>query len=178
VSAPASTFAPSEAQLSAALARACRDTLGRAGIAPSHVALVSSDANGVPAGDRARAQALLEVFFAQGGRDRAAGGGGSAMAGHGGNLGDQRVASVAGSGPVVTALKGNLGELLDVSGILQCIAALSALRERVAPPIVRFERPVVPGLRYAVAATDLAAGPALLTAAASSGACSALLVST
>jgi 3-oxoacyl-[acyl-carrier-protein] synthase II len=186
VSAPSSTFAPSEGQLPAALARACRDTLGRAGVAPGQVALVSSDANGVPAGDRARAQALLEVFVAQGGRDRAAGGdgaaavggSGSAVAGHGGNLGDPHVASVAGSGPVVTALKGHVGELLDVSGILQCIAALSALRERVAPPIVRLERPVVPGLRYAVTATDLAAGPALLTAAASSGACSALLVST
>jgi 3-oxoacyl-[acyl-carrier-protein] synthase II len=142
----ASTFAAGT-DLTPALARACHDALGRAGVAPAELALVSSGANGVPENDQANARALLSVL--------------------GGSAG--RVA--------VTALKGNLGESLDTSGILQTIAALCALQQRVAPPIARFERPGVPGLRYLTAAAELDAGVALVTATSASGACSALLLS-
>jgi 3-oxoacyl-(acyl-carrier-protein) synthase len=78
----------------------------------------------------------------------------------------------------VTAPKANLGEALDPSGLLQCIAALHALSERVAPPIPRLQHPALLGLRYASVETALPDGAALLTATSNSGACSSLIVST
>jgi 3-oxoacyl-(acyl-carrier-protein) synthase len=145
--AQASSFAPGPQDIAPALARACQRSLQQGKIAPAALALLSSGASGIADSDRAHAIALLRI------------------------LGD------AAQRPAVTALKGNLGEVLDPSGLLQCITALHALRERVAPPIAALERPNVPGLRYLTRESELDAGAALLTATSSTGACSALVVS-
>jgi len=143
----ASTFAPSQDELATALARACQRALRQGKVAPEVLALVSCGASGIANSDRAHAIAL------------------------------QRALGDAAERPAVTAIKGNLGEVLDPSGLLQCITALHALRERVAPPIAALERPAVAGLRYATREAELAGGAALLTASSSTGSCSALVLS-
>jgi hypothetical protein len=77
---------------------------------------------------------------------------------------------------VLAAPKANLGESFDPSSLLQAIIALSVLQARVAPPIPRFERPRIAGLRYPTEPTEIEPGVALLTALSPSGSCSALVL--
>jgi len=147
----ASSFASDASVLAAALVRASRTSLRLAAIAPESIALVSAGASGVPSADRAHARALLELFGA---------------------------ASAPAGGPCITAPKGNFGETLDVSALLQCISVLRAQSERVAPPIAQLQHPCVPGLNYATTERELPAGAALVTASSLSGACSALVLGT
>jgi 3-oxoacyl-[acyl-carrier-protein] synthase II len=108
---------------------------------------VSAGANGSVEGDRAEAQALLDV------------------------LGE-----AAARTPLI-AVKASLGETIDAAGLLQAAVALSAMSSGRAPPIARLEEPEVPGLRYATRPLDVAAGHALVTATSQTGACSALVLS-
>jgi 3-oxoacyl-[acyl-carrier-protein] synthase II len=143
------TPAPSEpASAETALARACEKALSAAGWSGSDVGLVSAGANGAPAGDRAEAAALARVL---------------------GQRGDARTP--------VTAVKAGLGESVDAAGMVQAIAALVALGEKVAPPIAGLEEPEVAGLGYALAPAAIERRRALVTARSESGSCAALLLS-
>jgi 3-oxoacyl-[acyl-carrier-protein] synthase II len=148
VRAHAATFAASSARRADALARACRNALAGSRVEPAQVALASTSANGVPAVDRAEAHALLAA------------------------LGDSAARTP------LTALKGNVGDSMDTSGVLQALCAFEALRSGVAMPIARFEEPAVAGLRYLAQPAELAPGCALLTSTSDSGACSALVLAT
>ncbi len=142
----ASAFAPEPAGLDHALGRACAGSLRLAGIEPGQLALVSTGANGLRAHDDAHARALLALL-----------------------------GPAAGCTPLL-ATKANLGETFDVSGLLQSVAALAALRLGVAPPIARLRRPRAPGLCCPREPTALAPGRALVTATSFTGACSALVL--
>ena len=77
VTGQASTFAVNPAGTDEALTRACQQALGQAAIEPAQLGLVSSGANGLPAGDAAEARALLALLSEQGVTDaheRASGG--------------------------------------------------------------------------------------------------------
>lgn len=147
VRAQGAAFAPDPSAFSQALTRACRDSMARAGLSPDSIALALAGAGGIAASDREHARALIDALGAAGPRI------------------------------CVGAPKGNLGETLDPSGLLQCIAALHSLSERVAAPIAGLEHPVLPGLRYATGETELPEGAALLTAVSSTGSCTSLIVS-
>jgi 3-oxoacyl-(acyl-carrier-protein) synthase len=143
----ASVFANDEAAQEGALARACRSALDRSGYAPRQLSLVCAGANGVPTNDGAEARALVALL----GRES--------------------------EHACITAPKSSLGESFDASGVVQAVVALEALRSRVAAPIVGLAEPSVTGLHYAMRATELEPGCALVTSNARSGACSALLLS-
>ena len=144
----ASTFATDASRLPGALARACRSALANADTKPQQLALIASGANGQPEHDRAHGLALLDALGA------------------------------AAERPSLTAIKANLGESFDPSALLQTIAALGALRARMAPPIARLREPALAGLRYATQPTVLDAGHALVTSTSQTGACSALVLAT
>jgi len=146
VQAEASRFAASPSDLAPALGRACEAALRRAQLSPEQVALACIGANGVAHVDEAHALALSRTFGAHA----------------------ERI--------WITAPKASLGESFDPSGLLSSIVALSALRSHRAPPIARLEAARVPGLRYLLQPSELAAGAALLTATSFSGACSALVL--
>jgi 3-oxoacyl-[acyl-carrier-protein] synthase II len=131
-----------------ALVRACEKALSSAAWSAGDVGLVSAAANGSPAGDRTEATALARLL---------------------GQRGDART-------PVM-AIKASLGESVDAAGLLQTIAALVALREKVAPPIAALDEPEVPGLGYALAPAAIERRRALVTARSESGSCAALLLS-
>jgi 3-oxoacyl-[acyl-carrier-protein] synthase II len=146
VAGQASAFSAEPAGRTAALARACRAALAGARVAPAEVGLVSSGAGGSVEGDRAEARALAEVL--------------GAAAPH----------------TPVAAVKGNLGDAVDASGLLQAVVALAALREGRAPPIAGLEAPEVAGLGYLERAAPVAAPSALVTATSFAGAASALVL--
>ncbi|MBC8133090.1 MAG: hypothetical protein H7X95_08930, partial [Deltaproteobacteria bacterium] len=89
----------------------------------------------------------------------------------------QTLAATASATPVI-AVKASLGEAMDAGGLVQTLVALSALRSGQAPPIPLLEDPAVSGLRYLRTASDVAGEHALVTSTSSTGACSALVVST
>jgi 3-oxoacyl-(acyl-carrier-protein) synthase len=148
VLAQASRFASQPLQRAQALEQAARAALATSGANLADLALVSSGANGVPEVDRAEAQALLDF------------------------LGEQ-----APHTPVI-AVKAALGETLEATGLLQSLVALQSLTSKQAPPIVGLKAPLLTGLDYATRVRDLRDGPALVTCTSSTGACSALLLST
>jgi 3-oxoacyl-[acyl-carrier-protein] synthase II len=143
----ASTFATNASNIELALRRACDGALRTAGVAPAQIGLVSAGANGLPSADRAEALALI------------------------GALGD-----TASRTPVMAA-KANLGEAVDAGGLLQCVAALCAVRTGTAPAIAALDEPEVPGLGYLREEAFLHASNALVTSMSMSGACSALVLS-
>lgn len=147
VSGQASTFAADPALLETSLLRAGEGALRTAGLDSKDVDLVSAGASGARAADEAEARALL------------------------GLLGD-------GAGRVpVSAIKANLGETMDAAGLVQVVAAVSAMRSGKAPPIAGLEHPEVPGLRYLTEETAVEVRHALVTSISYEGACSALVVS-
>jgi 3-oxoacyl-(acyl-carrier-protein) synthase len=148
VLAQASRFASQPLQRAQALGQAARAALATSGASLADLALVSAGANGVPEVDRAEAQALLDFFGEQ-----------------------------APHTPVI-AVKAALGETLEATGLLQSLVALQSLTSKQAPPIVGLKAPLLPGLDYATRVRDLRDGPALVTCTSSTGACSALLLST
>ncbi len=142
----AASFARERAELSAALRRVGDAALRGAHVDPGKIALVSSGAGGAPDDDRAEARALLDLFEG------------------------------SGSGPVVTAIKGNLGDAVDAGGLMQAVLALAALRAGRVAPIARLREPALPGLCYAREPQPLDGGRALVTATARTGACAALVL--
>ncbi len=143
----ASTFAPEAPQMARALQRACEGALRAADLSPVDLGLVSAGANGSPEGDRAEARALL------------------------GALGE-----AAASVPVI-APKANLGDSIDAGGLLQAVAALSAMRSGQAPAIAGLEQPEIPGLGYSIGEARVDPGYALVTSTSHAGGCSALVLS-
>jgi 3-oxoacyl-[acyl-carrier-protein] synthase II len=85
--------------------------LADAGAAPSQVVHVNAHATSTPAGDVVEAQAIAAA------------------------LGD------AAPGVVVSATKSMTGHLLGGAGAVESVAAIQALRERVAPPTINLEDP-------------------------------------
>lgn len=144
----ASRFASDPARMNEALERACAGALRQAGVEPQRLALVGTGANGLREHDDAHARALLAVL-----------------------------GSAAGRVPL-SAVKANLGETFDASGLLQSIAAIASLRSGVVPPIARLRSPCWRGLRYPVEPSALASDTrhALITATSFTGACSALVM--
>ena len=143
----ASAFAGDPAGLESALGHACGRALRAAGLASAEIGLVSAGANGSAVQDGAEARALGALLGA----------------------------STAGA-PVM-ATKGNLGETMDASGLLQTLVAVAAMRSGKAPPIVGLEDPVFAGLRYLTREANVDARNALVTSISYEGACSALVVS-
>jgi 3-oxoacyl-[acyl-carrier-protein] synthase II len=143
----AATFATSPTELDDALGRACKNALRLSRVEPAQIGLLSTGANGIPDVDRAEGRALSAA------------------------LGDSA------KHPPVTALKGNLGDSMDASGLLQSVLAWATLRSRIAPPIARFEQPAVPGLHYPTRETSVESTHALVTSTSHLGACSALVLS-
>ncbi|HTP30421.1 MAG TPA: beta-ketoacyl synthase N-terminal-like domain-containing protein [Anaeromyxobacteraceae bacterium] len=89
----------------------------------------------------------------------------------------EALVAVLGRAPVpMMAVKGNLGDSQDAAGLLQTIAAIAALRAGTAAPIRGLVAPEVPGLRYATEELSIRGPHALVTSQASTGACSALVV--
>jgi 3-oxoacyl-[acyl-carrier-protein] synthase II len=142
-----SAFATEPSRVAAALQRAGAAALRSAGLRPADIGLVSAGAAGSPEGDRVEAQALL------------------------GLLGDGAPRTA------VTAVKGNLGDSVDASGLLQVLVAMSSLRDGKAPPIAGLEAPELPGLRYLTEETPLSTSHALVTSTSQSGSCSAAVIS-
>jgi 3-oxoacyl-[acyl-carrier-protein] synthase II len=147
----ASAFASEPRQRAARLERAARDALRAADLAPQEIALASTGASGSPSDDRAEAEALL------------------------GLLAELRVQGR--DGPRVSAIKANLGDALDASGLVQTLLALDALRAGTAPAIAGLEQPELHGLNYLTETASLAGNHALVSAIGHGGACSALVVS-
>jgi len=143
----ASAFATGPERLAPSLRRACERALGAAGLSADALDLVSAGASGSRRGDAAEAQALAELLGESAGRIP------------------------------VTAPKANLGDSLDAAGLLQAVAALSAMESGRAPPIIGLEEVEVPGPRYLVEEASLAARHALLTSVSHDGTCSALVLS-
>jgi 3-oxoacyl-[acyl-carrier-protein] synthase II len=154
----ASAFAALPEQGAAHLGRAARDALRSAGLAAGEIALASSGASGSLSGDRAEAGALLGLLLEARATAR-------------------EQSREAPSGPRVAAIKANLGDALDASGLLQTLLALDALRAGAAPAIVGLEEPELPGLDYQTDTAPLTGSHALISAIAHNGACSALVVS-
>ena len=100
--------------------------LADAGLDPSQVVHVNAHATSTPAGDVVEAQAIAAA------------------------LGD------AAPGVVVSATKSMMGHLLGGAGAVESVAAILALRERVAPPTINLEDPDDDaGLQIATEATKL-----------------------
>ena len=144
----ASAFAADEGQRAGRLCRASREALSLSGVAPHELSLVSSGASGSIKGDLIEGQALTALF---------AGGP---------------------SNTPIIAVKANLGDALDASGLLQTAVALEALRVGTAPKIAGLEAPETEGLRYLTQSTSIETRHALITAAWQAGPCSAVVVST
>ncbi len=143
----ASTFAVEPREIERAVRRACQAALKASGLAAAEVGLVSSGASGSPDGDGAEARALASV------------------------LGD------AAPRTPVMAIKGNLGDAFDASGLLQALAACAAMRSGKAPPIIGLEDPEVSGLGYLNEEANVEARHSLITSVSYDGACSAVVVS-
>lgn len=143
----ASAFASEPPEREATLRRACEGALAAARMTPAEIGLVSSGARGDRPADRAEAQSLIAL------------------------LGETAMRTA------VIAVKGNVGEAVDASGLLQSLVALSALRSRTAPPIARLGRAAVPGLAYATETTPVRTPHAMVTSMSDSGTCSALVLS-
>ena len=90
---------------------AIRRVLADAGLSPEQVVHVNAHATSTPAGDVVEAQAIAAA------------------------LGD------AAAGVVVSATKSMTGHLLGGAGAVESVAAILALRERVAPPTINLEDP-------------------------------------
>ncbi len=86
-------------------------TLADAGVAPSQIVHVNAHATSTPAGDVVEAQAIAAA------------------------LGD------AATGVVVSGTKSMTGHLLGGAGAVESVAAILALRDRVAPPTINLEDP-------------------------------------
>jgi 3-oxoacyl-(acyl-carrier-protein) synthase len=147
VAGQSSTFAANPERVEVSLARACSQALHKAGVEPHRLGLVSSGANGSPKVDRAEARALLSVL---------------------GESSEQ---------PALIAIKAALGDTLDASGLIQTVAAMSALDGTPAPPIAGLQDPAVPGLRYLIEPRPVERHHALVTSTSQTGACSALVIS-
>jgi len=147
VSGQASTFATDPGRLERSLRRAAEGALKGAGLSPGDVDLVSAGACGSRDGDAAEARALAGV------------------------LGDTAARTP------VAAIKANLGDAFDAAGLVQAVAALSAMKSGRVPPVAGLEEPEVPGLRYAVEEADVDVRHALVTSISYEGACSALVLS-
>jgi len=142
-----STFAIEPRGIERAVWRACQGALRRSELSGAEVGLVSSGASGSPQGDAAEARGLA------------------------GALGD------AAPRTPVMAVKGNLGDTMDASGLLQALSAIAAMRSGRAPPILGLEDPEVPGLGYLKEEANVDARHALITSVSPDGACSALVLS-
>jgi 3-oxoacyl-[acyl-carrier-protein] synthase II len=90
---------------------AIRRVLADAGLSPEQVVHVNAHATSTPAGDMVECQAIAETL-------------GSAA-----------------SGVVLSATKSMTGHLLGGAGAVESVAAILALRERVAPPTINLEDP-------------------------------------
>jgi 3-oxoacyl-[acyl-carrier-protein] synthase II len=90
---------------------AIRRLLADAGLSPEQVAHVNAHATSTPAGDGVECQAIATA------------------------LGD------AAGGVVISATKSMTGHLLGGAGAVESVAAIMALRERVAPPTINLEDP-------------------------------------
>ena len=93
------------------LVRVMRNALANAGLSAGQVVHVNAHATSTPAGDIVEAQAIAAA------------------------LGD------AAAGAVVSSTKSMTGHLLGGAGALESVAAILALRERVAPPTVNLDDP-------------------------------------
>ena len=100
--------------------------LADAGVSAEQVVHVNAHATSTPAGDVVEAQAIAAVL------------------------------GTAASGVVVSATKSMTGHLLGGAGALESVAAILALRDRVAPPTINLEDPDdVAGLRIAAEPVEL-----------------------
>jgi 3-oxoacyl-[acyl-carrier-protein] synthase II len=90
---------------------ALRRTLADAGLDPEQIAHVNAHATSTPAGDVVECQAIAEAL------------------------------GPASAGVVVSATKSMTGHLLGGAGAIESVAAILALRERVAPPTINLEDP-------------------------------------
>jgi len=90
---------------------ALRRVLADAGLDPEQVAHVNAHATSTPAGDVVECQAIAEAL------------------------------GPSSSGVVVSATKSMTGHLLGGAGAIESVAAILALRERVAPPTINLEDP-------------------------------------
>jgi 3-oxoacyl-[acyl-carrier-protein] synthase II len=90
---------------------ALRRVLADAGLDPEQVAHVNAHATSTPAGDVVECQAIAEAL------------------------------GPASAGVVVSATKSMTGHLLGGAGAIESVAAILALRERVAPPTINLEDP-------------------------------------
>jgi 3-oxoacyl-[acyl-carrier-protein] synthase II len=147
VAGQASTYTAGPERMESSLARACSHALSKAGLESHRLGLVISGANGSPLVDRAEARALFSVLGESSGQ------------------------------PVVTAIKAALGDMLDASGLIQTIVAMSVLAGTLAPPIARLGEVAFPGLRYLTEPSTIEQGHALITGTSHTGACSALVIS-
>jgi 3-oxoacyl-[acyl-carrier-protein] synthase II len=90
---------------------ALRRTLADAGLEPEQVVHINAHATSTPAGDVVECQAIAEAL------------------------------GPASAGVVVSATKSMTGHLLGGAGAIESVAAILALRERVAPPTINLEDP-------------------------------------
>ena len=90
---------------------ALRRTLADAGLDPEQIVHVNAHATSTPAGDVVECQAIAEAL------------------------------GPSSSGVVVSATKSMTGHLLGGAGAIESVAAILALRERVAPPTINLEDP-------------------------------------
>ena len=90
---------------------ALRRVLADAGLDPEQVAHINAHATSTPAGDVVECQAIAEAL------------------------------GPASAGVVVSATKSMTGHLLGGAGAIESVAAILALRERVAPPTINLEDP-------------------------------------
>ena len=90
---------------------ALRRTLADAGLDPEQIVHVNAHATSTPAGDVVECQAIAEAL------------------------------GPPSAGDVVTATKSMTGHLLGGAGAIESVAAILALRERVAPPTINLEDP-------------------------------------
>ena len=90
----------------------------------------------------------------------------------------EALASVLGDArPPILAVKANLGEMMDASGLLQALAAACALRSRQAPPIAGQEELRDGSVHRSRGTTALRSGSALVTAINDWGTAAALVLS-
>jgi 3-oxoacyl-[acyl-carrier-protein] synthase II len=111
----------------AGVMRAISRALADGGVAPDQVVHVNAHATSTPAGDVVEGQAIAAVL-------------GSAA-----------------SGVVVSATKSMTGHLLGGAGAVESVAAVLALRDRVAPPTINLEDPDEVGIDIAIEPRELRA---------------------
>lgn len=108
---------------------AMKRALENAGVAPGQVAHVNAHATSTPAGDAVEARAIADA------------------------LGD------AADGVVVSSTKSMTGHLLGGAGAVESVAAILALRDRMAPPTINLDEPEFDlGVEIAVKPTELQQG--------------------